>query len=191
MFRRVLLLLAALSAICPAAAVEAQTEVAAATTRATPPATASVYRIGPDDKLRMIIYGEEQLSGEYIVGGEGTISPPLIGAINVAGLTVAEAQARITQAYSASYVADPKVSIDVIEYRPFYILGEVNKAGQYPYRIGMTVMRAVATAEGFTHRANQKKVAIQGTDGIERVVPLDSRTQVQPGDTIRILERYF
>ncbi|MBB5685756.1 polysaccharide biosynthesis/export family protein [Sphingobium boeckii] len=153
--------------------------------------TPPVYRLGTDDKLRMVVYGEEQLSGEYIVGSEGTISPPLIGAVKVAGLTPAEAQVKVTEAYATTYVADPKISIDVIEHRPFYILGEVNKSGQYPYRIGMTVMRAVATAEGFTFRANKKKVAIQGEDGVERIVPITSQTLVQPGDTIRVLERYF
>ena len=158
----------------------------------TPAAEAApVYRLGTDDKLRMVVYGEEQLSGEYIVGSEGTIAPPLIGAVKVAGLTPAEAQAKVTEAYATTYVADPKISIDVIERRPFYILGEVNKSGQYPYRIGMTVMRAVATAEGFTFRANKKKVAIQGEDGVERIVPITAQTPIQPGDTIRVLERYF
>lgn len=156
-----------------------------------PASSGTPYRLGVDDKVRLVIYGEEQLSGEYVVGSEGAISPPLVGPVAVAGLTVGEAQALITQAYGSSYLADPKVSLDIIEYRPFYILGEVNKAGQYPFRHGMTVMRAVATAEGFTYRANKKKVAIQGDDGIERIVPLTSQTVVQPGDTIRVLERYF
>ena len=154
-------------------------------------APASIYRLGSDDKLRMVVYGEEQLTGEYVVGSDGEISPPLIGSVKVAGLTLAEAQAKITEAYGSSYVTDPKISLNVIEYRPFYILGEVNKAGQYPYRNGMTAMRAVATAEGFTYRANKKKIAIQGADGVERIVPLTAQTPIQPGDTVRILERYF
>lgn len=156
-----------------------------------PATTAAAYRLGVDDKVRLVVYGEEQLSGEYVIGSEGAISLPLVGPIEIEGLTVPQAQAKITKAYGSSYVADPKVSLDIVEYRPFYILGEVNKAGQYPYRIGMTVLRAVATAEGFTYRANQKRVAIQGSDGVERIVALTSQTPVQPGDTIRILERYF
>ncbi len=163
----------------------------AQTTPGPTPQDPPAYRLGIDDKVRMVIYGEEQLSGDYVVGSQGAISPPLIGQIVIAGLTVAEAQKKLAEAYAASYINDPKVSLDVVEYRPFYILGEVNKAGQYPYRIGMTVQRAVATAEGFTYRANKKRVAIQGSDGIERIVRLDAQTPVQPGDTIRILERYF
>ena len=155
------------------------------------PAEPAAYRLGIDDKVRMVVYGEEQLSGDFVVGSQGAISPPLIGQVVIAGLTVAEAQKKLAEVYGASYINDPKVSLDVIEYRPFYILGEVNKAGQYPYRIGMTVLRAVATAEGFTYRAHKKKVAIQGSDGIERIVKLNAQTPVQPGDTIRILERYF
>jgi len=177
-------LFALLSVLCGFAAL-------AQTTPGPTPSDPPAYRLGIDDKVRMVVYGEEQLSGDYVIGSQGAIAPPLIGQVVIAGLTVDEAQRKLTDAYAASYINDPKVSLDVIEYRPFYILGEVNKAGQYPYRIGMTVLRAVATAEGFTYRANKKKVAIQGSDGIERVVRLDAQTPVQPGDTIRILERYF
>ncbi|ARS26158.1 polysaccharide biosynthesis/export family protein [Sphingomonas sp. KC8] len=158
---------------------------------AAPPSAPNSYRLGIDDKLRVVVYGETQLTGEYVIGSEGTVALPLIGAVKAAGLTVAEFQGAITQAYGTSYIADPKISVDIVAYRPFYILGEVNKAGQYPYRIGMSVLRAVATAEGFSYRANKKKVAIQGADGVERIVPLTPQTPVQPGDTIRILERYF
>lgn len=152
---------------------------------------ATSYRMGPDDKLRIIVYGEQQISGEYVIGGDGNVALPLIGTAKAAGLTAADFQTQLTATYGQSFLVNPRISVDIIEYRPFYILGEVNKAGQYPYRVGMTVMRAVATAEGFTYRAQKKKVAIQGPDGVERVVALTPQTLVNPGDTIRVLERYF
>lgn len=152
----------------------------------------SVYRLGADDKIRIVVYGEEPLTGDYIVGSDGNLSFPLIGIVKASGLTLIELQDQITKQLSASYVNDPKVSAQIAEYRPFYILGEVNKPGQYPYRAGLTIHAAVATAGGFTYRANKKRLAIQhnGQDG-ETKVAITPDMKVQPGDTIRILERFF
>lgn len=151
-----------------------------------------VYRLAPDDKIKIVVFGEEPLSGDYVVGSDGNISFPLIGMVQAGGLTVAELQAAITQQLGANYVNDPKVSAQIAEYRPFYILGEVNKPGEYPYRVGLTIHAAVATAGGFTYRANKKKLALQrsGTAGESRE-EITPDLKVQPGDTIRILERFF
>jgi protein involved in polysaccharide export with SLBB domain len=151
-----------------------------------------VYQLAPDDKLKIAVYGEEQLTGEFLVGSDGNISFPLIGMISVAGLTLAELQAGMTAELSASYLNNPRVSVEILEYRPVYVLGEVNKAGQFPYKVGMTVNAAVATAGGYTYRANQKIVAVQHyNDPSEKRYKLTSDVLVRPGDTIRILERFF
>ena len=155
-------------------------------------AVVPVYHLAPDDRLKISVYGEPDLTGEFLVGSDGNVSFPLIGMINANGLTLAELQAKISQVLATRYLKDPKVTADVVGYRPFYVLGEVNKAGQYPYRAGLTVNAAVATAGGFTYRANHRAIAIQryGTTGEQRY-RLTADLQVGPGDTIRVLERFF
>lgn len=155
-------------------------------------AEAPVYRLAADDKLRITVFGEPDLTGPFTVGSDGNLSFPLIGSVKAAGLTVAELQAALTSRLGAKYLKNPKVAAELVDYRPFYILGEVNKAGQYPYRAGISVVAAVATAGGFTYRANHKTVAIKhiGTPGEEKV-KLTPDLLVQPGDTIRVLERFF
>lgn len=163
---------------------------AAAPAAATP--SVPVYRLGPDDKVRINVYGEDALNAEYLVGSDGNISFPLLGMVEAKGLTLAELQALLTRRLAESAINDPKVSVDIVEYRPFYVLGEVQKAGQYPYRTGMTVMAAIATAGGFTYRASKKTVMIQRFgETTERAFPLGPETIVLPGDTIRVKERFF
>lgn len=151
-----------------------------------------VYRLAPDDKLKITVYGEEKLTGDYLVGSDGNVSFPLIGMVKAAGLTLAELQTALTGALSETFLNSPRVSVDIAEYRPVYVLGEVNKAGQFPYKVGMTVNAAVATAGGFTYRANEKIVAVQHfNEPGEKRYELTSDILVRPGDTIRILERFF
>jgi protein involved in polysaccharide export with SLBB domain len=152
----------------------------------------STYRLAADDKIKIAVYGETPLTGEYLVGSDGRISFPLVGMIEAGGLTLSELQQKLTERLNAAYLNDAKVTVDVVEYRPFYILGEVNKAGQYPYKVGLTVRAAVATAGGFTYRANTKKIAIQHRgETTEQKAALTADLQVRPGDTIRVLERFF
>lgn len=154
--------------------------------------TAAEYRLGVADKVRVNVFGEEALSGEFIVGGGGNISMPLIGEVQASGLTIAQFQDEIAGALRQGYINEPRVSAEVLNYRPFYILGEVNKPGEYPYTNRLTVLNAVATAEGFTYRANTRQVHIKRADGPdERTYPLTTATEVAPGDTIRIGERFF
>jgi len=151
------------------------------------------YRLGAGDKLRISVFGEDTLSGEFLVpGGAGLIAFPLIGDVRAAGLTVNELQAEIEGKLKPDYLKDPHVSIEVLNYRPFYILGEVMKPGEYPYTNSLTVLNAVATANGFTYRANTHRVYIKRANSSkETEYPLDATTVVQPGDTIRIGERFF
>ncbi len=168
--------------------------LAAITTRAAPPAESiseSVYRLSADDRVKIVVYGEEDLSGEYLVGSDGAVSFPLVGTLKAAGLTLAQFRDALALRLRKS-LKDPKVSADIVSYRPFYILGEVNKPGQYPFRVDMTVNAAVATAGGFTYRANHKSVAVQhaGETGEHRY-RLTPDLHLTAGDTIRVLERFF
>lgn len=150
------------------------------------------YRLGAGDKVRVITFGEEALTGEFFVGGSGQISLPLLGELPAAGKTAREFQAEVETALKDGYIKEPRVSVEVLNYRPFYILGEVTKAGEYPYTNNLTVLNAVATAGGFTYRADTRKVFIKrASEAAEQQYALTSTTQVAPGDTIRIGERFF
>jgi polysaccharide export outer membrane protein len=150
------------------------------------------YKLGADDKVRIIVYNEPNLTGEYTVNSGGIISFPLIGDVAALDRTTDEVRHDIELKLSAGYLRAPQVSIDVLTYRPFYILGEVNKPGDYPYSAGLTVLRAVATANGFTYRADQKHVYLKHAgETKETRFDLKSDRPVKPGDTLRIGERYF
>lgn len=165
-----------------------------AQTQDTPSATAlaSDYRLGPGDKLRIVVYDEEGMSGEYQVSERGTISFPLVGDFPATGKTVPELRTGIEQRLASGLVNEPKVTAEVTNFRPFYILGEVNKPGMYPYTPGLTLYSAVATAQGFTYRANSRRVLIThaGTTA-ENNVTVKAATRVQPGDVIRVREKFF
>ncbi|ADU13844.1 polysaccharide biosynthesis/export family protein [Asticcacaulis excentricus] len=150
------------------------------------------YKLGSGDKVRVIVFGEEDLSGEFSVSGEGKVALPLIGEIPAMGDTATQLQDKITEALSNGYLKKPRVSVEILSFRPFYILGEVTKPGEYPYVNGMTIDRAVATASGYTYRANHKKAYIKRANSDrEEEVQLNQGVVIQPGDTIRIAERYF
>lgn len=154
--------------------------------------TVSVYRLGNGDSLRVNVFGEPELSGDYAVDGTGAISMPLIGTVDVAGMTIVEFQQAVETRLGNGYLVEPRVSAEVTNFRPFYILGEVNRPDEYQYTSGITVMNAVAAAGGFTYRANRKEIFIRSEGAsAERRVTLTTTTQVQPGDTIRIGERIF
>jgi len=148
------------------------------------------YRLGPDDELRVIVFGEDDLSGDYTVSGQGLVALPLIGDVNAAGSTLSEFEDAVEYALKQGYLNVPRVSVQVLNYRPYYILGEVNTPAQYPYVEGLSVLNAVAIAGGFSYRANQCRVSIRrSTSGTEEIFALTPDTLVQPGDTIRLLER--
>jgi polysaccharide export outer membrane protein len=181
------LLLAVSGVAVPGASAE-QAPVSAAS----PPTALEDYRLGVADKVRVIVFNEDSLSGEFIVSDNGSLSLPLIGDVKASGRTPREVIQDIQNRLADGYLREPRVSMDVLTYRPFYILGEVGKPGEYPYSSGLTVMNAVATASGFTYRANKRKIFIKraGETG-EQVLPLTPDLRVGPGDTIRIGERYF
>ena len=169
-------------------------QVPVAAQQAAPPAppTAGTYTLGPDDRVRVKVYGEPDITGEYEVDSTGQISVPLAGHITADGLTTKQLERAIAAALSKGIVKDPRVNVEVALYRPYYILGEVKKGGEYPYRLGLTILDAVASAGGFTYRANENKVYLRRAGGTaEQVYSMDSPVPVLPGDNIRIPERYF
>jgi len=151
------------------------------------------YHLGSGDRLRITVYNEPALTGEYSVTPAGAVAFPLIGAIAVADRSIEQVTADVVSRLGSGYVRDARVSIEVINFRPFYILGEVNRPGEYPYSSGLTVEKAVALAGGFTYRANNRVVYVRRNNNAgEGSVPIRGiPVGVHPGDTIRIGERYF
>ena len=150
------------------------------------------YRLDSGDKLRVFVYAQPSLSRIYTVDTEGFISVPLIGNLKARGNTTRSLEGAIKSRLGSEFVRDPHVTVDIQQYRPFFILGEVKTAGQYPYVGGLTVASAVAIAGGYSERANERKVHITRriNGGIERFeVPADA--EVRPGDTIHVKERWF
>jgi protein involved in polysaccharide export with SLBB domain len=157
-----------------------------------PESAAASYVLGPNDRIRLKVYGEPDIAGEYEIDSNGQVSIPLAGHIRAAGLTTRQLERSIASTLAKGIVRDPRVNVEIALYRPYYILGEVKKSGEYPYRLGLTVMDAVASAGGFTYRANENKVYLRRSGaGAEEVYGLDAPILVFPGDNIRIPERYF
>jgi polysaccharide export outer membrane protein len=150
------------------------------------------YRLGTGDKLRITVYGEQDLSGEFVVDGSGQVQLPLVGQVKAATLTIHEFVVEVAKALQDGYLKDPKISVEVLNYRPFYIIGEVNKPGEYPFESGLNVLGAIALAGGFTYRADDSDVYVRraGHDK-EETLPASANTKVYPGDIIRIAERLF
>ena len=153
---------------------------------------ADEYKLDAGDKVRITVFNEPTLSGEFAVSSDGQLSLPLIGAMPAIGRTPAEVAHEAQVALANGYLRNPQVSAEVTAYRPYYILGEVKSPGQYPFANGLTIAKAVATAQGYTPRAERKWVYVRhaGSSTEERHrVPPD--LPVRPGDTIRLGERYF
>ena len=150
------------------------------------------YALGAGDKLRITVFNEAALTGEFTVTPLGTIAFPLIGDVPVRDRTIGDLRQMLTGRLGEGYVNDPRVSVEVLAFRPYYILGEVNKPGEYPYSTGLTLAQAVATAGGYTYRANRRRIFLRRTKAQERTVDLRGEAvSVLPGDTIRVGERYF
>ena len=159
------------------------------------PASAQVqqeYRIGPGDRLDVTVFGHADLSGEVQVDGSGRISMPLLGQVEANDKTITELQVDITVALDRDFIINPRISIEVVNYRPFFILGQVNKPGSYPYIEGMSVRMAVALAGGYTRRAREDPVVIiRANDPEQTAQEVDADTLVLPGDTIKVERRLF
>tara|TARA_Y100000588_G_scaffold390385_1_gene495655 strand:+ start:1546 stop:2130 length:585 start_codon:yes stop_codon:yes gene_type:complete len=150
------------------------------------------YKLGTGDKVRIIVFEEKDLSGKHEVGGNGYISVPLIGEIKAADLSERGLEKAIKEKLLDGFLKNPRVSVQVLNYRPFYILGEVEKPGSYPYVNGMTIINAVAMGGGFTYRAAEGKIFVtRANDPGQEKVRVNIRDKVLPGDVIRVDERLF
>lgn len=150
------------------------------------------YRLDAGDRLRVVVYGQEGLTNTYTIDAAGSITMPLIGQVPARGRSPAALAAEITARLRNGYIREPSVAVEIESYRPFFILGEVQAPGQYPYVPNMTVESAVAIAGGFSPRARRDVVTVTHTDanGTGRyVVPLG--TALGPGDTVQVGERWF
>jgi polysaccharide biosynthesis/export protein len=158
-----------------------------------PQTAPSAYRLGPGDVVRLITFGEENLTGEFRVSDSGTIALPLVGLVHAAGLSPDELGANVGEALvRTNLLRAPSIAVEIIAYRPIFVLGEVSKPGQYPYQSGMTVVTAVAVAGGFTYRAIDDYAAVVRTEnGVATEGKVIRQTFVQPGDVITIFERKF
>lgn len=153
----------------------------------------SVYRLSPGDKVKVTVFNEADLTGEFQINDSGNVAFPLAGEIPAAGSSIAEFKAELAKTLRGRYVKNPRVAVEVVNYRPFNVIGEVRNAGQYQYRPGLTVQDAVAMAGGFTYRANTRTLYVRRAAAAgESTVKLDdARVTVLPGDNIRVPERYF
>ncbi len=151
------------------------------------------YQLGSGDHVRITVYNQPQLTGEYLVDGSGEMAFPLIGRVKAGGLTAGQLSREIEHKLSPDYIRDPHVSAEILTYRPFYIVGEVKTPGSYPYVSGMTVLNAIALAGGYTYRARDDSfyVTRNGPDGGKSKIKADPNTPVLPGDIITVRERYF
>lgn len=167
---------------------------ACATTR---PATYLVetkgpYQLDTGDAIRVTVYGDEELSDTYRVDDSGAIAFPLVGSVQVRGQTTKMAGARLAAALENGYMRNPNIAVEVAEYRPFFIQGEIGNSGQFPYVFGMTVRSAISVAGGFSDTADRNQAVVyrrQGDQMVKGSVNLDF--PIFPGDTIVIQERWF
>jgi protein involved in polysaccharide export with SLBB domain len=150
------------------------------------------YRLQPGEKVRITIYGEAGLSGEYQIDPGGFLSLPLVGVVKAAGISESDLQQLLVKRYSQEYLKNPKITVSVSEFRPFYIIGEVEKPGAYPYTSGLNVLSAIAIAGGTTYRASHSRIYMQhpGESGLSEYTA-SAAIPVMPGDIIQIPRRYF
>ena len=151
-----------------------------------------VYTLGAGDKLKVTVFGEDELSGDFEVDGAGFVAMPLIGEVEARGLSLRGMEKRVVEKLKNGFLRAPRVNVEVLNYRPFYILGEVKKPGSFPYVDGMTVVMAVAVAGGFTYRAKKSDIIITRAHDPKRTKrKAQIETVVLPGDIITVKERFF
>jgi polysaccharide export outer membrane protein len=154
--------------------------------------SADSYILGAGDVLRVVVFGDEELSGEFTIDVSGHISMPLIQEIEAAGHTAHDLEKTITDKLHPDYLKDPKVSVQIIEYRSVYVLGEVRLPGKYPYVPNMTLLQAVAVAGGHTYRADEDDAEIsRKSNGHTEKIDIDADGEILPGDTIVVGRRWF
>jgi len=161
-------------------------------TRTVAAADVGDYRLNVGDTVKLTVYKEAELSGTYGVGADGKFVLPVVGPVQAEGRTVGEVADTVRAGLANGFMTNPQVSAEVAAYRPIYVLGEVNKPGRYDYVIGLTVQGAIATAEGFSYRANEKRVFIKSPNAPgEKEYRITPDLVVRPGEIIRVEARSF
>lgn len=151
----------------------------------------SSYILGPGDKVEIKVFGQEDLTVETLLSNSGQINYPFFGEIKVIGLTVKQVEKLIYKGLKGNYLVNPNVYVHVVEYRPFYIHGEVNRPGGYPYQPGLTVNQAIALAGGLTERASKDKIYLFKEKSKKTQTSASLTYKVNAGDTILIKQRFF
>src|ERR1700691_3179865 len=152
--------------------------------------SAAEYKLDVGDKVHITVFDEPDLTGDFDDNEQGIVSLPLIGQVHIAGMTLSEAQDFITQKYAANYLINPRVNVQILNYRPFYVIGEVKNPGSYQYVNGMSVLNAIALAGGYTPRGNPSNIVIKHSDANQEL-PIGENDTVQPGDIITVHQRLF
>jgi protein involved in polysaccharide export with SLBB domain len=153
--------------------------------------TRSGFALGTGDKVRIAVFGEPDLSVSEWVSARGTIPYPLLGELQVLGLTPSDLEHRIASRLKGPYLVDPKVTVSVDEYRPFFVMGQVNRPGSYPYSPGMTVRKAISFAGGFTDRASRGKIFLSSEQAPQEERRVDESDAIGPGDTVIVKGSFF
>jgi len=157
-----------------------------------PTASIQDYKLGAGDKIRVTVFGEDDLGGEFAIDGSGYLRLPLIGQVKAVGLSAQNLESQVMTLLKDGFLKEPRVNIEVTAYRPFYILGEVSRPGQYPYVNGMTVLNAIALAGGYTERARTGDIDIvRNGQGKPERVTVDQTVKVFPDDILTVRQRYF
>jgi protein involved in polysaccharide export with SLBB domain len=152
----------------------------------------SSYRLSSDDEISITVFNEPDMSITKIqVGTNGTISMPLLGQVTIKGLTVTELETELTKRLLDGYLKKTNVTVSIVEYRPFYIIGEVRKPGSYPYRKELTIEKAVALAGGFTERASKSNISLVSEEETRNVTSASLNNTLRPGDIITVNESFF
>ena len=149
------------------------------------------YRLGIGDKLKLTVFGEENLSGQFEVNALGQVALPLIGELPAKGLGIAEFRDAVTRRLADGYLKNPRVTVEVLNYRSIFVHGEVKSGGEFQFKNGLKFRDAVAMAGGYTYRANQDHLFLVREGEQEERIALPSDAPVLPGDNIRIPERFF
>ena len=150
------------------------------------------YKLGIGDKVRVVVYGEQDLSGQFDIGPQGNVALPLVGELPARGRSPLELKDAIVTRLSSGFLRNPRVTVEVVAYRPFYVHGEVRSAGEFTFKSGMRIRDAVAVAGGYSYRANQTYVLLTREGLPDEVrVALPTDVMVMPGDNIRVAERFF
>jgi polysaccharide export outer membrane protein len=155
-------------------------------------ASTAPAKLQPGDKIRIVVFGEDSLGGEYQLDQSGQISLPLAGTIKVQGLTQSELEQQLAKKFRSQYIKDPKVTVTITTLRPYYMMGEVKNPGQFAYQSGLNVLTALAIAGGPTYRASRTTVEIQrlGETSMHDY-PISESIPILPGDVVKVPERYF